>query len=79
MISEPELIGEFGPDHTAEAVGGFDRKPPTGRRRGYGPLWAATGALTASAVWAAAVFAYGIGPTPSRTRTATTWTPAPAP
>ncbi|MEV8051277.1 hypothetical protein [Streptomyces bacillaris] len=64
MISEPELIGEFGPDHTAEAVDGFDRKPPTGRRRGHGPLWAATGALTASAVWAAAVFAYGIGPDP---------------
>ncbi|MFJ4827855.1 hypothetical protein ACIP5L_31780 [Streptomyces bacillaris] len=64
MISEPELIGEFGPDHTAEAVGGFDRKPASGRRRGHGLLWAATGALTASAVWAVAVFAYGIGPAP---------------
>lgn len=64
MISEPELIGEFGPEHTAEAVGGFDRKPASGRRRGHGVLWAATGALTASALWATAVFAYGIGPGP---------------
>ncbi|MFT9669069.1 hypothetical protein ACMZ5F_16890 [Streptomyces rhizosphaericola] len=68
MISEPELIGAFGPDRTAEAVGGFDsdRKPPTGtaRGRGRGLLWAAAGALTASALWAAAVFAYGIGPAP---------------
>ncbi|MEW2071654.1 hypothetical protein [Streptomyces sp. NPDC007346] len=59
MISEPELVGEFGPEHTAEAVGGFDRKPTTGRGRGHHVLWAAAGALTASAIWAVAVFAYG--------------------
>ncbi|MYR94241.1 MULTISPECIES: hypothetical protein [unclassified Streptomyces] len=61
MISEPELIGEFGPEHTPEAVGDFDRKPTSGRRRGHGLLWAAAGALTASAIWATAVFAYGDG------------------
>ncbi|XQE79959.1 hypothetical protein ACN24L_15180 [Streptomyces microflavus] len=53
MISEPE--------HTAEAVGGFDRKPASGRRGGHGLLWGAAGALAASAVWATAVFAYGLG------------------
>ncbi|MEU1172881.1 hypothetical protein [Streptomyces microflavus] len=61
MISEPELINELGPEHTAEAVGGFDRKPASGRRGGHGLLWGAAGALAASAVWATAVFAYGIG------------------
>ncbi|MBT2427141.1 hypothetical protein AMK21_00350 [Streptomyces sp. CB00316] len=61
MISEPELMGEFGPEHTAEAVGGFDREPASGRRRGHGLLWGAAGALVASAVWASAVFAYGDG------------------
>ncbi|MFW3474800.1 hypothetical protein ACN24M_26535 [Streptomyces microflavus] len=61
MISEPELTGEFGPEHTAEAVGGFDRKPASGRRGGHGLLWGAAGALAASAVWATAVFAHGIG------------------
>ncbi|GFN04272.1 hypothetical protein Smic_28280 [Streptomyces microflavus] len=61
MISELELTGEFGPEHTAEAVGGFDRKPASGRRGGHGLLWGSAGALAASAVWATAVFAYGIG------------------
>ncbi|MEU0307253.1 hypothetical protein [Streptomyces cyaneofuscatus] len=63
MISEPELIGEFGPEHTAEAVGDFDRKPASGRRRGHALLWGAAGALVASTVWATAVFAYGDGVT----------------
>ncbi|XMN08720.1 hypothetical protein ACK8N7_23130 [Streptomyces griseobrunneus] len=69
-ISEPELIGEFGPEHTAEAVGGFDRKPPSGRRSGHGLLWGVAGALAASAVWVTAVFAYGDGVTrkPGRAR-----------
>ncbi|MEU0353930.1 hypothetical protein [Streptomyces cyaneofuscatus] len=61
MISEPELMGEFGPEHTAEAVGDFDRKPASERRRGHGLLWGVAGALVASAVWATAVFAYGDG------------------
>lgn len=61
MISEPELVGEFGPEHRPEAVGGFDHRPPPGRRRGHGLLWALAGALTASAIWATTVFAYGDG------------------
>ncbi|MFJ9887750.1 hypothetical protein ACIQRW_18035 [Streptomyces sp. NPDC091287] len=65
MITEPELVGEPGPDTPADVVSGFD--PGQGlraggrRRRVHGLLWAAAGALVASAVWAAAVFAYGIG------------------
>ncbi|WP_432150527.1 hypothetical protein [Streptomyces sp. bgisy029] len=62
MISEPELVGELGPEHRPEAVGGVDHRPPPGRRRGHGLLWALAGALTASAIWAAAVFAYGDDP-----------------
>ncbi|MGA6172839.1 hypothetical protein ACPEIF_21650 [Streptomyces sp. NPDC012600] len=61
MITEPELVGESGPDRAADEMGGFDRKPTSGRRRGSGLLWGAAGALLASAVWASAVFVYGIG------------------
>ncbi|MFJ1589714.1 hypothetical protein ACIOD0_05575 [Kitasatospora albolonga] len=61
MITEPELVGESGPERGADEVGGFDRKPASGRRRGSGLLWGAAGALLASAVWASAVFAYDIG------------------
>lgn len=62
MITEPELVGEPGPGAPPDVVSGFDRGPSAaGRRRGRGPLWAAAGAVVASAVWAAAVFAYGIG------------------
>lgn len=63
MISEPELVGEPGPGAPPDVVSGFDRGPVAGRRRSYGQrlLWGAAGALVASAVWAAAVFAYGIG------------------
>ncbi|MCA1272470.1 hypothetical protein ACIPQH_06845 [Streptomyces rubiginosohelvolus] len=63
MISEPELVGEDGPGSSPDAVSGFDAEqgPAAGRRRWHGALWGAAGALTASAVWAAAVFGYGIG------------------
>ncbi|MFI7287275.1 hypothetical protein ACIBRY_11610 [Streptomyces anulatus] len=64
MITEPELVGEPGPGAPADVVSGFDpgQGPPAGgRRRWQGALWAAAGALVASAVWATAVFAYGIG------------------
>ncbi|MFE2294477.1 hypothetical protein [Streptomyces sp. NPDC059452] len=61
MITEPELVGESGAERGADEVGGYDRKPASGRRRGHGLLWGAAGALVASAVWASAVFAYGIG------------------
>ncbi|MFD4798873.1 hypothetical protein [Streptomyces anulatus] len=62
MITEPELVGEPGPDGPADVVSGFDRGPSAaGRRRGKALLWGAVGAVVASAVWATAVFAYGIG------------------
>ncbi|MFF2232842.1 hypothetical protein [Streptomyces anulatus] len=64
MITEPELVGEPGPEEPADVVSGFDpgQGPAAGgRRRGQGLLWAAAGAVVASAVWATAVFAYGIG------------------
>ncbi|NEB41723.1 hypothetical protein [Streptomyces sp. SID14515] len=61
MISEPEIVGEYEADAPAEVVSGFDRKPAAGRRRGQGLLWGLGGALVASVVWAAAVFAYGFG------------------
>ncbi|MCX4709146.1 hypothetical protein [Streptomyces griseus] len=61
MISEPELVGEDGPGAPPDVVSGFDREPATGRRRGSGLLWGVGGALVASVVWAAVVFAYGIG------------------
>ncbi|MFE9459414.1 hypothetical protein [Streptomyces californicus] len=63
MISEPELVGEDGPGSSRDVVSGFDpdqRAAGRGRRRS-GALWAVAGALTASAVWAAAVFGYGTG------------------
>ncbi|MEU5286106.1 hypothetical protein AB0G97_19115 [Streptomyces sp. NPDC020755] len=64
MITEPELVGEPGPDTPADVVSGFDPGqglPAGGRRRARRLLWAAAGAVVASAVWASAVFAYGIG------------------
>ncbi|MFD4018637.1 hypothetical protein [Streptomyces sindenensis] len=64
MISEPELVGEDGPGSSPDVVSGFDQEQGPvagGRRRGHGALWGVAGALTASAVWAAAVFGYGIG------------------
>ncbi|MFI1221723.1 MULTISPECIES: hypothetical protein [unclassified Streptomyces] len=61
MISEPELVGDPGPGAPPDVVSGFDRERATGRRRGRRLLWTAAGALVASAVWATAVFAYGIG------------------
>lgn len=63
MISEPELVGEDGPGSSPDVVSGFDAEqgPAGGRRRWHGALWGVAGALTASAVWAAAVFGYGIG------------------
>ncbi|EFE74910.1 hypothetical protein K7395_23070 [Streptomyces filamentosus] len=64
MISEPELVGEDGPGSSSDVVSGFDPEQGPGgggRRRWHGALWGVAGALTASAVWAAAVFGYGIG------------------
>lgn len=60
MISEPELMGEFGPEHPPGGGGRLRPEAHVGRRRGHGLPWAAAGALTASAVWATAVFAYSV-------------------
>ncbi|MDX2919538.1 MULTISPECIES: hypothetical protein [Streptomyces] len=63
MISEPESVGEDGPGPSPDVVSGFDPRQgaAAGRRRWHGALWGLVGALTASAVWAAAVFGYGVG------------------
>ncbi|MGW3217503.1 hypothetical protein ACWDBC_35435 [Streptomyces parvus] len=64
MISEPELVGEDGPGSSSDVVSGFDPEQGSGgggRQRWRGVFWGVAGALTASAVWAAAVFGYGIG------------------
>lgn len=63
MISEPELVGEDGPGSSRDVVSGFDPEQGAagGGRRRSGAVWAVAGALVASAVWASAVFGYGIG------------------
>lgn len=63
MISEPELVG--GTDFPeAETVTPAEPRPPRppGPRRPW--LWALGGALTASAVWAAGLYAYQTRPDP---------------
>jgi hypothetical protein len=61
MISEPEMAGEIGAVETPEIVSDLDRRP-TGPRGSRSPwLWALGGMVAASALWAAAVFHYGLG------------------
>ncbi|MET7366488.1 hypothetical protein ABZS61_11770 [Streptomyces sp. NPDC005566] len=60
MISEPEMVGEFGGAvETPEVMGDSDRDPVGRRRRPW--LWALGGAVMASALWAAALLSYGVG------------------
>lgn len=59
LISEPEMVGEFGAVETAEVMGDLDRVPDSRRPRPW--LWALGGAAMASALWAAALFSYGVG------------------
>ncbi|MFD9004537.1 hypothetical protein ACFV0T_26850 [Streptomyces sp. NPDC059582] len=61
MISEPEMVGEFGAMEVREVVGDLDREPLYRHRPGRPWLWALSGVVTASALWAAAVFVYGLG------------------
>lgn len=61
MISEPEMVGEFGAMTPREIVGDLDREPVGRHRPGRPWLWALGGMVTASALWAAAVFLYGLG------------------
>lgn len=58
LISEPEMVGEFGSAEAAEVMGDPDREP-VGRRKPW--LWAVGGAVAASVVWGVALVAYGIG------------------
>ncbi|MGW4227742.1 hypothetical protein ACWEF9_00385 [Streptomyces sp. NPDC004980] len=60
LISEPEMVGEFGAVETPEVMGDSDREP-VGRRGRRPWLWALGGAVMASALWAAALFSYGMG------------------
>ncbi|MGW2086765.1 hypothetical protein [Streptomyces sp. NPDC001880] len=60
MISEPEMVDEFGAVGADEVVGGFDRRPPGPRQRRPW-LWALGGAVLASAVWAGALCLYPVG------------------
>ncbi|WP_455358701.1 hypothetical protein [Streptomyces sp. SYSU K21746] len=56
MISEPEMVGDFGPPELSETV-----EPPAAERdsprRPW--LWALGGAVVASAVWAGGLYAFG--------------------
>lgn len=61
VISEPEMAGEFDSVETREVMGGFDREQDRGRRRRRPWLWALGGAVTASALWGAALFLHGPG------------------
>ncbi|MEU6012542.1 hypothetical protein ABZ826_00345 [Streptomyces sp. NPDC047515] len=61
MISEPEMAGEFDSVETREVMGGFDRELAGGRRPRRPWLWALGGVVTASGLWAAALFLYGQG------------------
>ncbi|WP_406015978.1 hypothetical protein OG520_36530 [Streptomyces sp. NBC_00984] len=61
MISEPEMVGEFGAVGAVEVVGDFDRKPTGGPRTRRPWLWALGGAVVASAVWAGAVYLHPFG------------------
>ncbi|MDQ0791747.1 hypothetical protein [Streptomyces sp. B1I3] len=61
MISEPEMAGELEGVATREVMGGFDRELVRDARPQRPWLWAAGGVVTASALWAAALFLYGGG------------------
>ncbi|MGW7052519.1 hypothetical protein [Streptomyces sp. NPDC054887] len=57
MISEPEMVGDHAPWPASETATSEDRpRAPRGRRPW---LWAVGGALTASAVWAGGLYAFG--------------------
>ncbi|WP_326763944.1 hypothetical protein OG978_04625 [Streptomyces sp. NBC_01591] len=61
MISEPEMVGEFGAVGMGEVVGDFDRKPTREPRPRRPWWWALSGAVVASAVWAGALYLYPVG------------------
>lgn len=60
MISEPEMVDEFGAVGTGEVVGDFDRGPAREPRPPRPWWWALGGAVLASAVWAGALYLYPV-------------------
>lgn len=61
MISEPEMVDEFGAVGTGEVVGEFDRNPAREPRPRRPWWWAVSGAAVASAVWAGALYLHPVG------------------
>lgn len=61
MISEPEMVDEFGVVGAGEVVGDFDRSPVAGPRPRRPWLWALGGAVLASALWAGALYVHPVG------------------
>ncbi|MEU3247494.1 MULTISPECIES: hypothetical protein [unclassified Streptomyces] len=61
VISEPEMAGEFDVVTSREVRGDFDSEPVARRRLSKPWWWALGGVLAASALWAPAVFVYGLG------------------
>ncbi|GGX07034.1 hypothetical protein [Streptomyces chryseus] len=59
MISEPEMVGDSAAWPQSETATSEDRSPSPRGRRPW--LWAVGGAVTASAVWAGGLYAYGPG------------------
>ncbi|MEU2671716.1 hypothetical protein ABZ622_23185 [Streptomyces sp. NPDC007164] len=61
MISEPEMVDEFGVVGTGEVVGDLARKPAREPRPPRPWWWALGGAVLASAVWAGVFCLYPVG------------------
>ncbi|SFX56893.1 hypothetical protein OH786_02070 [Streptomyces atratus] len=61
MISEPEMVDEFGAVGAGEVVGDFDRRPTEGPRQRRPWLWALGGAVLASAGWAGVLYLHPVG------------------
>ncbi|MGW1407051.1 hypothetical protein [Streptomyces sp. NPDC002403] len=61
MISEPEMVDEFGAAGAGEVVGDLDRGPTQGARQRRPWLWALGGAVLASAGWAGALYLHPVG------------------
>ncbi|MEL5956897.1 hypothetical protein AADR41_19340 [Streptomyces sp. CLV115] len=60
MISEPEMVDEFGAAGTGEVVGDSDREPAREPRPPRPWWWALGGAVLASAVWAGALYLHPV-------------------
>ncbi|MFF3956080.1 hypothetical protein ACFYY1_23075 [Streptomyces sp. NPDC001890] len=61
MISEPEMVDEFGAVGTGEVVGDMARNPAREPRPRRPWRWAVSGAVVASAVWAGALYLLPVG------------------